>query len=109
MTFYSREIKMPVTRKQGLCNFVQMIINQIESGNSREALLTAVDLLDTLSGEANPFSSITSGKDNAMIEELKRKHAAEMSEAIIKAHAAGVDQGKTEQKRALAEMLGLAA
>lgn len=109
MSFYSRDIKMPSTRLQGLCNFVQMVINSIEAGKHESALLTAVDLLDTLEGQSNPFSSITSEKDNAMLAELKRLHATEVSEAIIKAHAAGVVEGEANQKRKMVELLGLAA
>lgn len=109
VTYYSREIKMPATRKDGLCNFVQMIINQIEAGKAQEALLTAADLLDTLSGNANPFAEVTEGRDNAMVEELNRKHAAEMREAIVRAHQQGVEEGQRQQKAKLVEMLGLAA
>lgn len=109
MTYYSRELKTPNTKREGLCNFVQMIVNKIEAGQAEEALLTAVDLLDTLSGEANPFASITSEKDNAMLAEIKRQHAAEVADAIVKAHAEGFAQGEAAQKRKMVELLGLAA
>jgi hypothetical protein len=109
MTFYSRELKMPHTRLDGLCNFVQMVINALEAGNTESALLTAVDLLDTLRGQSNPFSSITSEKDNAMLAELKRQHAAEVSEAIIRAHADGFAKGEQAHKLKMVELLGLAA
>lgn len=109
MTYHSRKIEMPSTRLGGLCNFVQMIINSLEAGETNNALLTAVDLLDTLSGQSNPFSSITSEKDNAMLAELKKQHAAEVAAAIIKAHAAGVVEGEANQKRKMVELLGLAA
>lgn len=106
---YSAKIEMPKTRLDGLCNFVQMVINQIEAENPREALLTAVDLLDTLRGQSNPFSSVTAEKDNAMLAELKRQHAAEVSEAIIKAHAEGFAKGEIAEKARMAQVLGLAA
>lgn len=109
MTYYSRKIEMPKTRLDGLCNFVQMVINQLEAENPNEALLIAVDLLDTLRGQSNPFSSITSEKDNAMLAEITRQHAAEVSDAIIKAHAEGFTKGEESQKRKLVELLGLAA
>lgn len=109
MTYYSRKIEMPQTRKEGLCNFVQMIINQLEAGKSNEALLSAVDLLDTLEGESNPFSSITSEKDHALANELERKHQQEMVAAMAKARADGIAEGETIQKRKLSEILGLAA
>lgn len=109
MTFYSRKVEMPKTRLDGLCNFVQMVINQIEAGSPQEALLTAVDLLDTLRGQSNPFSSITSEKDNAMLAELKRQHAAEVADAIVKAHADGFGSGELAEKARVAQLLGLAA
>jgi hypothetical protein len=109
MTFYSREIEMPHTRLQGLCNFVQMVINQIESGDHRNALLTAVDLLDTLQGQSNPFSSVTSEKDNAMLAELKRQHMQEVVEAMDKARADGFAAGVDAEKDRMAKALGLIA
>lgn len=109
MTFYSRKIEMPNTRLQGLCNFVQMIINSLEAGDSNNALLTSVDLLDTLSGQSNPFSSITSEQDNAMLAQIKKQHDEEVAAAIIKAHAAGVAEGEASQKRKMVELLGLSA
>lgn len=109
MTYYSREIEMPKTRLDGLCNFVQIIINQLEAEKSQEALLTAVDLLDTLQGSSNPFSSITASKDNRMLAELEKKHAKAMAEAVAKAHAAGFSAGEKAQKQRLAETLGLVA
>lgn len=109
MTFYSRKLEMPATRLGGLCNFVQMIINSLEAGETNNALLTAVDLLDTLGGKSNPFSSITSEKDNAMLAEIKKQHAAEVAAAIIKAHASGVAEGEAAQKRKMVALLGLAA
>lgn len=45
---YSAHIKLPKNKKDGLCNFIQAIINQAEKGDSREAMLTAVDLLNDL-------------------------------------------------------------
>lgn len=109
MAYYSREIKIPGTRLQGLCNFVQMVINSIEAGQHESALLTAVDLLDTLEGQSNPFSSITSEKDNAMLAELKRQHSVEVAEAMATAHADGFAKGEASQKQKMVELLGLAA
>lgn len=45
---YTREIKTPKGIQDGTANHVQMIINQIESGQSQQALHLAVDLLDQL-------------------------------------------------------------
>jgi hypothetical protein len=48
---YYQEIKEPRNMQEGLANFVQMIINELEAGNHREALLKAVDLLNDLIGK----------------------------------------------------------
>lgn len=44
MSYYSADIEMPSNMKEGMLNFLQMIINDLEAGDSREALLKAVDL-----------------------------------------------------------------
>lgn len=44
MPYYSREITVPKDKREGLENFVQFIINALERGDTREALLKAVDL-----------------------------------------------------------------
>lgn len=49
--FYSMELEMPKNAQEGITNFVQMIINQIEAGNTQEALLKAVDLKNDLECE----------------------------------------------------------
>jgi hypothetical protein len=54
-TYYTREIKTPQTKQDGLANALQMAINQIEAGNSNEALLQLVDLLDDVCAESNPY------------------------------------------------------
>jgi hypothetical protein len=47
---YSQQIVPSNSDKGGLLNFIQMIINEIEAGNTREALLKAVDLKDDILG-----------------------------------------------------------
>jgi hypothetical protein len=54
-TYYSREIETPKTMRDGLANVVQDIINTLEAGNPHEALLRAVDLLDDVRSNANPY------------------------------------------------------
>lgn len=49
--YYSRPIEKPKTAQQGIMNFVQMIINNLEAGETRAALLQAVDLLEDLRTE----------------------------------------------------------
>jgi hypothetical protein len=60
--YYYAEITMPKTKREGLQNFVQLIINQIEQGEHREALLTAVDLLNDLKSKANPYAEVIGKK-----------------------------------------------
>jgi hypothetical protein len=48
---YAREITMPNSKQEGLANFVQMIINDLEAGDVREALLKAVDLRGDIESE----------------------------------------------------------
>ncbi len=52
---YSKLIEMPKTTKEGLANFIQMAINQIENGDTTEAVYTLVGLLDDVRGKANPY------------------------------------------------------
>lgn len=52
---YTRPLIQPQTKQDGLCNCLQLIINLIEAGNTNEALLQAVDLLDDCRSIANPY------------------------------------------------------
>jgi hypothetical protein len=105
---YSKAIEMPKTKLEGLQNFVQLIINKIESGENREALLTAVDLLNDLLSNANPYASVTDGTGSKLIAELQAAHAKELVEAISKAKADGIREGRLNEKQAIAQKLGLA-
>lgn len=105
MTFYSREITMPTTKREGLENFIQMIINQIEAGNSQEALLKAVDLLqDVSTGVYDDAMTDANGIDH-LVRELDAKHQAD----VIAAGQYGHDRGVAEEKTRMAKALGLAA
>lgn len=109
-TYYSREITAPTTRQQGFQNFVQMIINQLEADNPREALLMAVDLLDSISGKSNPYTSVTQAEDALLrrtVDDLNAKHAKAMAKAITDATRAGIDEGRRLQKQETAKKLGL--
>jgi hypothetical protein len=59
---YSRELSTPATTREGLANAVQLIINLIESGENNEALLSAVNLLDDVRSNANPYNIDTKAK-----------------------------------------------
>jgi hypothetical protein len=45
---YRLPITAPKSTREGLMNHLQMVINHLEDGDTREALLTAVDLRDRL-------------------------------------------------------------
>lgn len=105
MTYYSREITMPKTRRNGLANFVQIIINKIESGEVQEALLSAVDLLEDINRGSYDDAMTDAKGYSAIMREMEAKHAAE----IIAASKSGHDQGVSAEKARMAVALGLAA
>lgn len=109
MTYYSKTLTQPTTRKEGLLNFVQMIINRIEAGDHREALLTAVDLLDTLAGNANPYADVTDGISRpAMDAELR--DMADAHRAALTTHGETMfAKGQAAAKAEMARLLGVAA
>lgn len=112
-SYYSRPIDArPKNLHHGLCNFVQLVINKIEAGETNEALLTAVDLLDTLQGTANPYAPITSPLDARMrpvLEELNRKHQAELASTLAKGIEDGIAEGRRREREDIARRLGLIA
>jgi len=102
---YSMPIEMPKTKKDGLLNFVQMIINAAERGDVREALLLAVDLHDTISGKSNPFSQVTDGlTQEAVVKEvaaMRQIVEAEKRAAVAKAFTNGATSARAEMLRIL--------
>lgn len=52
---YSRPVEIPKTKLDGLCNAIQMAINNIEAGNGTEAVYGLVNLLDDVRSNANPY------------------------------------------------------
>ncbi|MCC6887758.1 MAG: hypothetical protein IT536_04410 [Hyphomicrobiales bacterium] len=110
MTYYSREITAPKTLHDGLCNFVQMIINRIEANEPGEALYLAVDLLNDLQGARHPYASITSPLDDRMrpvLDQVNRQHQAALAETLAKGIADGIEQGRRLERRDIAKRLGL--
>ncbi len=97
---YSMPITMPTTRKEGLLNFVQMIINAAERGDVQEATLIAVDLKDTLAGNSNPWSSLTDGFTGEAvgkeIAEARREFEREKQAAVAKAFEQGMEAMKRQ-------------
>ncbi len=88
--FYSREIQKPRDRREGFANFVQLIINNIEAGEPQQALLGAVDLLDCITGNANPYGSVTDAEDD--ISRARADGIAEGKRLTLTAIAATVAQ-----------------
>jgi len=52
---YALAITTPNTKREGLWNFVQMIINDMEAGDFYNGLLRAVDLRNDISCKSNPY------------------------------------------------------
>jgi len=110
VTYYSCPIEAPKNMHHGLCNFVQLIINRLEAGEHREALLTAVDLLEDLRTPSGPYSEITSPLDVRMrpvLEEITRKHQADMAATLAKGLEDGIAEGRRLERRDLVKRLGL--
>lgn len=105
MSYYSREIKMPLDKREGLANFVQIIINKIEAGEIDEALLTAVDLhQDIVTGLYDAAMKDTKA-EIAFAREMEAKHTADIISTAEKAREDGV----REEKARVAMLLGVAA
>jgi hypothetical protein len=101
MTYYSRKIEMPKTKREGLENFVQMIINRLEAGENQEALLQAVDLInDVRSGIYDNAMADALGY-NEMAKELREKHVAELSQAELSGYQRGVSVERARMIKAL--------
>lgn len=102
---YAAEIKMPTTKREGLENFIQMVINKLEAGDTENALLTAVDLLeDVRCGQYDDAMTDSKGHSH-LVRELEAKHQAD----IIAAGEYGHTRGIAEEKARMAKALGLAA
>lgn len=102
---YARAIEMPATRRDGLANFVQIVINKIEAGDTREALLAAVDLLEDINCGAYDDAMADAKGYSATLKEMEGKHAAD----IIAAHERGRQEGIAAEKQRMAAALGLLA
>ena len=102
---YTKEIKMPTTKQDGLANFIQMIINSIERGEVNEALLLAVDLKQDVTSAAGIYRTEEDGgaKLAALQSELQAKHAGE----VIEASKRSFEDGKRAARREIAEKLGV--
>lgn len=103
MSHYTRKIEMPKTKREGLSNFVQIIINAIEAGKIDTALLSAVDLRQDI--DTGIYDDAITDKNGqlAIIREMEAKHAAD----IIAAAKRGREDGISEEKARMAKALGL--
>ncbi len=54
--YYARPISMPKTKREGLANAIQLAINALEGGDTEEALLQMVNLLDDVLNNTNSYS-----------------------------------------------------
>lgn len=104
-TYYTREIKMPANKREGLANFVQIIINRLEAGESREALMAAVDLHQDITTGVYDDAMTDANGIQALVSEMEAKHAAD----IIAAAQKGREDGIAEEKARMAKSLGLLA
>lgn len=103
MSYYSREIRMPTTRREGLANFVQIIINKIEAGEVDSALMAAVDLHEDLMTGIYDDAMTDKNAQLAIVKEMEAKHAAD----IIAAAKKGREDGISEEKARMSKALGL--
>lgn len=104
-TYYSREITMPANKREGLANFVQIIINRLEAGEPREALMAAVDLHQDITTGVYDDAMTDANGMQALVAEMEAKHTAE----IIAAAQKGREDGIAEEKARMAKSLGLLA
>lgn len=102
---YAAEIKMPTTKREGLENFVQMVINRLESGDTRNALLTAVDLLEDIRCGIYDDAMADAKGHSHLVRELEAKHQAD----VIASAEAGYERGVSDEKDRMSKALGLIA
>lgn len=102
---YAAEIKMPTSKREGLENFVQMVINRIEAGDAQSALLTAVDLLEDIRCGIYDDAMADAKGHSHLVRELEAKHQAD----IIASAEAGYARGVSDEKARMSKALGLLA
>jgi hypothetical protein len=101
---FTREIKTPANKKEGLENFIQMIINRLESNETREGLLLAVDLLEDV--RCGIYNDVDTGNLVAALHaELDAKHLEQLAKERDGAFAAGQEAVRAE----ISKRLGLVA
>lgn len=105
MTYYSREISLPKTRREGLENFIQIAINRLEAGDHQEALLGLVDLLEDIRCRIYDGALTDPRGADRLAKEMQARHTAE----VIKASEDGYARGVADEKARMAKALQLIA
>lgn len=108
MTSFSAEIKRPTNLEEGLQNFVQMIINRLEAGDTHYALLLAVDLHDDLCSKSNPYKEVLK-PDTTRQSVPQDEHFAALETAKSEALERGIKLGRRAMQREISEKLAEAA
>ena len=105
-----RQLGPPKNLKDGLCNFVQMIINAADAGNAAEAMYLAVDLLDDLrSGTYDGAKGASAASAESNLERQMEKDRAEAAETARQEYIKGVQHGMESKRREILLALGLEA
>ena len=99
---YTREIKRPKNKEEGLQNFVQMIINCLEAGDHREALLKAVDLHQDLT--SGIYREVVAPELNDFVP--MGEHIRAVEKARVEGSDAGMKAGANAVRAELKRILG---
>lgn len=100
--YYYKAITKPANRKEGLVNFIQMVINELENENPNEALLVAVDLINDV--RFGTYDDALAGNTMERLHaELSSKHNAELQSCRESSYAAG----REDMRREIMQRLGL--
>jgi hypothetical protein len=99
---YAREMKAPQNKEEGLQNFVQMIINCLEAGDHREALLKAVDLHQDLT--TGIYREVVAPELNDAVPMAEHLRAVE--NARVEGSDAGMRAGANAVRAELKRLLG---
>ncbi|MER8827197.1 hypothetical protein NKH73_14005 [Mesorhizobium sp. M0938] len=101
MNTYTRKIELPANKREGLANFVQMIVNNIEAGEIENALLTAVDLHQDIETGIHDDAMVNTTAEQAFVRELQAKYTADIIAAAQKGHEDGIRAEKARMASAL--------
>jgi hypothetical protein len=108
MSGYRQEIEMPKNMKEGLCNFVKMMINAADEGDCREVCLKGIDLLNDLRFGVYDSAMGISRDDaksnlNTHMEKLKK----DSKDFAASEYARGLIDGASHKQKEIVSALGL--